>query len=45
MDRTRIIAVADRVAPHALKIAAAANLLFLGSFLVMLSIAVDLTQR
>lgn len=45
MDHTRVIALADRAAPHALQFIAAVNVLFLGSFLVALSIAVDLAQR
>jgi hypothetical protein len=36
MDRNRIIAIADRAAPQALKLIATANLLFLGSFLATL---------
>lgn len=45
MNLTRAIAIADRAAPHALKLIAAANLLFLGSFLALLSAAVELAQR
>jgi len=45
MDQNRVIAIADRAAPHALKLIAAANVLFLGSFLSMLATAVELAQR
>jgi len=36
MNRKRAIAIADRAAPLALKLIAAANMLFLGAFLVTL---------
>lgn len=45
MKRKRAIAIADRAAPLALKLITAANLLFLGSFLVALFIAADIAQR
>jgi hypothetical protein len=45
MRKERAIAIADRAAPVALKIVAAANLLFLGSFLAALFVAADLAQR
>ena len=41
MSRDRAIAIADHAAPAALKLIAAANLLFLGSFLTFLAIAVE----
>jgi len=41
MSRDRAIAIADRAAPIALKVTAAANLLFLYSFLVFLAAAVE----
>lgn len=37
-------AIADRAAPFALKLISAANLLFLASFLIALSLAVDLAH-
>jgi len=45
MDQAPVIAIADRAAPLALQVIAAANLLFLGSFLAFLSTAVELAQR
>jgi hypothetical protein len=39
MSRSRVIAIADRAAPLALKLIATANLLFLGSFLATLLVA------
>ena len=41
MDQDRAIAIADRAAPLALKLVAAANLFFLGSFLVALFVAAE----
>ena len=41
MNRSRVIAIADRAAPLALKLIAAGNLLFLGSFLVLLTVAAE----
>jgi hypothetical protein len=45
MNRARAIAIADRAAPHALKAIAAANLLFLGSFLVFLAFVTETAAR
>ncbi|MCX7303007.1 MAG: hypothetical protein NTV73_01540 [Hyphomicrobiales bacterium] len=42
MRKARAIAIADRVAPFALKLISAANVLFLASFLIALSIAVEM---
>ena len=39
MDQDRAIAIADRAAPLALKLVAAANLFFLSSFLATLFVA------
>jgi hypothetical protein len=39
MNRIRAIAIADRAAPLALKLAAGANLLFLAAFLATLIVA------
>jgi hypothetical protein len=44
MSRNRAIAIADRAAPFALPLIAFANLLFLGSFLVALSVAADMAH-
>lgn len=44
MSRNRIIAAADRVAPLALKLIAAGNLLFLGSFLAFLATATEMAR-
>jgi hypothetical protein len=44
MRKERAIAMADSAAPVALKIVAAANLLFLGSFLATLLAAADLAR-
>ena len=41
MDQDRAIAIADRAAPLALKLVAAVNLLFLGSFLATLFVAAE----
>ena len=45
MNRIRAIALADQSAPLALKLIAAANLFFLGSFLVTLAAAVEIASR
>ena len=45
MSKERAIAIADRAAPHVLTLVAAANLLFLGSFLATLFVVADLAQR
>jgi hypothetical protein len=42
MRKARVIAIADRAAPFALKLVSAANLLFLASFLIALSVAVNM---
>lgn len=44
MNRARIIAIADRAAPAALKLIAAANVFFLGAFLIALHAAVSLAE-
>ncbi len=44
MTRARIIALADHAAPAALKLMAAANVVFLGAFLIALHAAVRLAQ-
>jgi hypothetical protein len=44
MSRNHAIAIADRAAPLALKLIAATNILFLGSFLAALLIAVDMAR-
>jgi hypothetical protein len=44
MRKVRAIVIADHAAPVALKLVAAANLLFLGSFLVALLAAADLAR-
>jgi len=44
MKRARILAIADRAAPAALKLIAAANILFLGAFLIALQAAVSLAE-
>jgi hypothetical protein len=44
MSRNRIIAVADRAAPLALKLIAVGNLLFLGSFLTFLATASEMAR-
>ena len=41
MNQNRAIAIADRAAPLALKLVAAVNLLFLGSFLAALFVAAE----
>jgi len=41
MNRSRVIAIADRAAPLALKLIAGANLLFLGAFVATLIVAAD----
>ena len=41
MNHNRAIAIADRAAPLALKLVAAVNLLFLGSFLATLFVAAE----
>jgi hypothetical protein len=41
MSQDRVVAIADRAAPFALRVIAAGNLLFLGSFLALLTIAVE----
>jgi hypothetical protein len=41
MSRDRAIAIAEQAAPFALRVIAAGNLLFLGSFLALLTIAAD----
>ncbi len=45
MRKNRVIAIADQAAPLALKLVSAANVLFLGCFLIALSTAIDLAQR
>jgi hypothetical protein len=45
MNGNRAIAIADRAAPLALKLIAAANVFFLGAFLIALSTAVEIAQR
>lgn len=45
MKRARIIALADRATPLALKLIAAANILFLGAFLIALHAALRITQH
>lgn len=45
MNSIRAVAFADRSAPLALKLIAAANLLFLGSFLMTLATAVEMASR
>jgi len=42
MRKARAIAIADRAVPLALKLISAANLLFLGLFLIALSFAVEM---
>jgi hypothetical protein len=44
MRKARAIAIADRAAPFVLKLVSAANLLFLGSFLIVLSLAIDMAR-
>lgn len=44
MKRARIIAIADRATPAVLKLVAAANILFLGAFLIALHAASGLAQ-
>ena len=44
MSPNRIIAVADRTAPLALRLIAAANLLFLASFLAFLATASEMAR-
>lgn len=45
MDRSNPVAVADRAAPHALKLIAAVNVLFLGSFIITLAKAIEIALQ
>ena len=44
MRKKRVIAIADRAAPVALKLVSAANVLLLVSFLMTLAMAVDIAR-